>query len=247
MKNEPAQEDLYGQLLNLMRQNSKLGIDRLPPEEELALQLGVSRVKLRDALAVLEVHGFIGRRKGVGTVINKYILQEKARLDIDNVYEEIILDSGYLPLTLIREIRRLDTTPLSIATRLEKKASEPIMVVKKLLYADRSPVIFLVDYIPVPYFNRDDINMNKLSKSTFSFVQECCEESLENMVAHVDAWGVEGHVAEELNLPEGTPILRVDAIVYSIKQTPIFHTLEYLNTDCISFSFHKRFCRTKFI
>jgi GntR family transcriptional repressor for pyruvate dehydrogenase complex len=43
--------------------------DRLPPERELARQLGVGRSSLRDAVRTLEVMGILEPRQGHGTVI----------------------------------------------------------------------------------------------------------------------------------------------------------------------------------
>ena len=54
---------------------------RLPPEVEIAARLGVSRTALRDALATLEQEGFISRRKGVGTIINRHVLAVKTRME----------------------------------------------------------------------------------------------------------------------------------------------------------------------
>jgi len=42
---------------------------QLPPEEDFAIQLGISRSTLREALGHLETRGYIARRQGVGTFV----------------------------------------------------------------------------------------------------------------------------------------------------------------------------------
>ena len=43
---------------------------QLPPEDELAASLGISRSTLREALGHLETHGLIARRQGIGTFVS---------------------------------------------------------------------------------------------------------------------------------------------------------------------------------
>ena len=45
--------------------------DRLPPEQEMARALGVSRSSVREALAILAQAGLIDRRKGMGTYVRQ--------------------------------------------------------------------------------------------------------------------------------------------------------------------------------
>ena len=42
---------------------------QLPPEDEFAAKLGISRSTLREALGHLETHGLIARRQGIGTFV----------------------------------------------------------------------------------------------------------------------------------------------------------------------------------
>src|SRR5574341_2360720 len=45
--------------------------DKLPPERELAVMLGVSRTSVRDAIRTLEVAGLLEPRQGEGTVVRE--------------------------------------------------------------------------------------------------------------------------------------------------------------------------------
>ena len=52
--------------------------DRLPPEREIALQLGVSRAVIREALIMLELQELVEVRKGSGVyVINNVLMTDK--------------------------------------------------------------------------------------------------------------------------------------------------------------------------
>ena len=70
-------------LLDQMKSGRFAHSDRLPRETELAEMLGISRTQLRDVLSELEREGYITRRHGVGTCINRHVLQVKNRMDIE--------------------------------------------------------------------------------------------------------------------------------------------------------------------
>src|SRR6185312_9733452 len=58
------------QILALIRQGEFPAGERLPPERELALKLGVSRPSLREALIALEIGGQVEIRMGSGVYVN---------------------------------------------------------------------------------------------------------------------------------------------------------------------------------
>lgn len=67
----------YNEILKRIREGIYPEGLKLPPESQLAEQLGVSRVTLRQALSMLQEDGLVEARQGVGTFIRK-TLDEKA-------------------------------------------------------------------------------------------------------------------------------------------------------------------------
>src|SRR5574341_750109 len=56
-------------LLQLIRNGQLAAGQRLPPEQELAKSLRVSRASLREALQRLDLEGYIDRKQGIGTFV----------------------------------------------------------------------------------------------------------------------------------------------------------------------------------
>ena len=90
-------DDICHELLQEMKTGQYADCDRLPRETELAEHLGISRTRLRDTLAQLEREGVITRRHGVGTIINRHVLQVKNRMDMEFEFLDIIRNNGYEP------------------------------------------------------------------------------------------------------------------------------------------------------
>src|SRR5690606_4467793 len=94
-------------LLTEMRDGAYRHAERLPRESILAERLNISRTQLRDSLAQLEREGFISRRHGVGTVINRHVLNIKVRMDIEIEFSDMIAQCGYTPgLLFVKQERR---------------------------------------------------------------------------------------------------------------------------------------------
>ncbi len=236
--------ELYIKILTYIKQCAET-TDRLPNEVDMATMFQVSRVKLRDILAVLKNNGYIMRKKGAGTCINKYILAETARLDVDVFFEELISASGFAPFTKVHTIKAMHHLPHEMRTRLEVAEGDTVYKIEKTIFADGNPAIFITDYLPYKYYNKDEIDINLLAQSTFWFVQNYCDELVDNLIVHIEAIGAQGKTAAELNLPEGSPILHLSSVSYNQSLSPIVYSTECYNTKLLPLSFQKRIILSK--
>ena len=67
----------------------------LPPETDLAMHYNVSRNIIREVLTGLELLGYISRKKGVGTLINRDVLRVKYRVDLNHGLLEAVEARGH--------------------------------------------------------------------------------------------------------------------------------------------------------
>ena len=69
VKKTRVSEEIVAQIYALVRNGDLNPGDRLPAERELALQLGVSRPSVREAMRLLDTKGLVNIRPGAGTFI----------------------------------------------------------------------------------------------------------------------------------------------------------------------------------
>ena len=139
-------EEVTRRLLEEIRFGRYQDMKKLPPEVELAGQLGVSRTLLRDCLAILEREGFISRKHGVGTVINKHVLDVETRMDLEKEFLDMVKDAGYQAEIASVKAEKADCDR-ETADKLKLGPGEPIFRVDRLITADRRPAIYCVDHI----------------------------------------------------------------------------------------------------
>lgn len=173
MNEKPRQaKSIRAQLLTAMREGEYAHCDRLPRESVLSERLGISRTQLRDILASLDREGFITRRHGVGTVINRHVLGAQARMDIEVEFMDMIRQSGRTPgLAFVRaaELPADDR----IAAKLGISAGTPLLRISRLCTADGRPAIYCEDMVEKSRLRRVYTNA-ELRQPIFGFLQEVC-------------------------------------------------------------------------
>ncbi|MBQ3257074.1 MAG: GntR family transcriptional regulator [Oscillospiraceae bacterium] len=219
-------------LLDEMKQGSFARCDRLPRETELAELLGISRTQLRDTLSELEREGYITRRHGVGTCINRHVLAVKNRMDIEAEFFEIIRSCGYTPDVIIETMEE-GTADEEEAEKLGVSVGSPVLRRYNVCTADGVPAIWWKDVLNRALVKKP-FDRSDMRRLIFEFLQEFCGVS-----AYMDLTELHPVIADEaaaasLQVPVGTPLLNMKETDFDIEGNPIFYSDQYFVDGILS-------------
>jgi GntR family transcriptional regulator len=212
-------------LLDEMKNGRFAQCDRLPRETELAELLGISRTQLRDILASLEREGFITRRHGVGTIINRHVLNATCRMDIEVEFLDMIRQSGHIPAVASVQVHE-GVADDRIAAQLQIAVGTPIIRVSRLCTADGKPAIYCEDIIEKA-LAKSNYTEEDLHQPIFHFLRKFC-----NILPYLDLTDLRPVVADEalaeiFQIPIGSPLLNMEEVNYDIDGNPVFCCNEY--------------------
>ena len=217
---------IRSRLLQEMRQGMFADSHRLPPENELCCLLGVSRTQLRDSLAQLDREGFISRCHGVGTIINRHVLDIPVRMDIEVEFMDMARKSGYTP-----EARVLGTVieqaDPEVASRLQLPADAMCLYISKLVTADGQGAIYCQDIIDCAKIRDKEYSVQVFEQPIFDFLRQYCELVPMMDITSVQAVAADESLAEILGVPLGEPLLYMDEVDYDRDGAPILYARQY--------------------
>lgn len=219
-------DSLWQVLLNDIRHGKYKQSSKLPPETELATELGISRTQLRDGLALLEQNGFITRRRGIGTAINRNVVDVKTRLDIEVEFLHMIQNIGCEAAMQLLTVD-IKTANRSTADKLGVPPNTPILTTSKIVTADGKPVIFCIDHIPFSKIVDYSYTTEELELPIFYFIEKYCHTSVFMDLTEIKITPADALIGKFLEIPEGTPLLHMDEVAYSIDNDPIMYSEEY--------------------
>lgn len=189
---------IYSRIESLIRNKIVSGRlepgERLPTEEELARQFGVSRITVRTALFRLEIEGLIERSPGKGTYVADQIPVKK----------QFILTGGLHDIVL--DAQKYEVKPLGIETTTVSEAryardvrsflglgmSDTISVVRRVRLLKSTPIYYLENFIPedlAKHLTEDELSrmpLLKVLKQKIGLVVSRGEMYIEAVPAEVD-------------------------------------------------------------
>jgi GntR family transcriptional regulator len=211
---------------------------RIPPETELASDLGVSRTTVRDALSRLEHEGRIYRRQGAGTFVNEQGLQIKSRLEEIWSYEQVLEDHGYTPSVevLAEETMVADAETIDV---LGLDDDDTVLVLEKLFLEDEDPVILTINRIPSRVFVDTEYSDDEATP-VYEFLERHCNRTLSYYLSEIIPVSLDKELATKLGVVPGTLAVSFDEIGFDQNNEPVVRATSYFRDDLLRFRLMRR-------
>ena len=209
---------------------------KLPSENEIAQNYGVSRVTVRKVLDELEQEGLIIRIHGRGTFVNSVATQMNVSLIPAKDYAQIIKDSGNHPdVTLLR--CQSEFPSKEVQRGLNLSSEEKVLRVEKVFSSDGYPSLLCVDLIPVSLVG-EKINQSLWAiDSTFKVLRNCFHIDVKRDCISFEAVSKRAAKKETkaCELLDADALLKISGYCYDQDNKPVSYGVDYYDTKYIRY------------
>lgn len=210
---------------------------KLPPENTIAQNYGVSRVTVRRALDELEQEGVIIRIHGRGTFVNPQAKQFKINLGVSQELGRLVDQSGYEMRICLKAV---NTAPADIivSKALCIPAESRVICVERAYYAGGHLAIVCQDYVAEDIFSEPAEQKDWEESSTYDVVR-----TKAGKLAVRDWIQLKTVLAGEVKTLSGIEtefecgsVLEFYGLVYGQDNQPLIYGRTYYNTSYIRYN-----------
>lgn len=210
--------------------------NKLPPEEQLAKELSVSRVTIRSALKDLEQEGLVLRIHGKGTFVNPEARRIKANLGSMMEFSAVIQQNGYIPKQNLLSVSQ-EPADEFLAHQLRVAQGDRLVRVEKLYFADQIPVILSIAWVARSLFDQPPSRQEWSRLNNFGVLYLHAGKAITHDIVEVSSISKEEMESE---LQHSTPLschsmLCLHACAFDQENEPIIYGKVFYDTSRICF------------
>ncbi|QHA91179.1 GntR family transcriptional regulator [Bacillus sp. N1-1] len=209
-------------------------MDKIPSEQKLSKELGVSRNTIREAIRTLEQEGFLFSRQGVGTFVIGSKNSLKTNISTLESSTNIIKAHGYNPGTV-----NVHSSVLPVSTEMKKTLSleegqDEIFYIERVRTANDDPVVYVEDYIP--YRSGMEHEYQEIYYESLLDFLENFDLNVSFSVCSIKAVISDEKMANKLKLTEQSALLLLKQTHYSNTGKPVLYSDSYYLSDNFEFN-----------
>jgi GntR family transcriptional regulator len=208
---------------------------KLANETELAQRFGVSRATIREAVRGLMDAGYVARRHGSGTYVTS-APRTRHPLETTVSYTGMIQASGHVPSETV--VGRAVRAPIdSEGELLGLTDGESLIEVERIRMADRRPVIYSRDRIPVTLLG--DHSEQSFDSSLYAMLAGA-GHPVTSASAQLLPTVATAKLARLLAVKRGTPLLHIEQIDFDERARPVMLSDEWHVADAFDLIVNRR-------
>ncbi len=211
---------LYVQVRETLREQIKNGIlepgQKLPSEDELAAQFGVSRMTVRQGISDLTDEGLLYRRRGIGTFVAQFHV-ERDHNRLTN-FLETAQNEGFAAEVKFLS-REVIPARLMVAKSLALQETEPVVRIQTLRLINGLPATVYDEYVPYklcPQLLQEDLRSRPAWQilESYGYTIKRATQKIEARLADVEIAGL-------LGIEENAPILYKTRVILAEDGAPV--------------------------
>ncbi len=207
----------------------------LPGEKKLAEEFAVSRMTIRKAIDLLVAWGLVVRRHGSGTyLVRKDVLHQTASL---TGLVEVLKRQGKTVTSQVLIFEIMPAPPV-IASQLRIQINEQIYFSRRVRFVEGKPLMLEDSFMPVKLFRH--LSLAHLEGSKFDYIEKECGITISGNIESLTPVLADKQLANYLNLPEHTPLLRITSLSYSDSGEFLNYSVMFRNTNDDQVDYHLR-------
>jgi GntR family transcriptional regulator len=228
---------LHTQIHDFLRDDilaNRLKTDKpIPSERELAEELEVSRMTVRQALNTLRKEGLIYQKRGKGTFVSSKKFDVHSRNL--NGFSDEMNRRGMQPKSQVLQLVRKNATR-ETAQRLNLEAGDEVYKIERLRLADDIPMAIETTYLRADNFPElDKYDFGK--QSLYRILEKDYGMNMYSAAEDLEAAICDDKTAELLSVKKKSPLLIVYRTVFAQDDEPIEYTKSIYRADRYRASF----------
>lgn len=201
--------------------------DKIPSENKLSDQFGVSRMTVRQALTTLVSEGRLKRVQGLGT----FVAQPKVEYEVDFLvsFTQSALRKNIEPTGKLLGLGKIDVDE-RLARVLQLRLGQQVYRMVRVRFGNNMPIVLERCYFPchrcpdIEKYNLQDRSLYQIWKDEYGISFGRVRQTLEPVAANE-------FEAQALDVPVGSPLMLVERITFDTAGEPVEYARDMYRGD----------------